>query len=100
MHKEVETLRFEAANTPECEKARRKRDRKAIEALRLKVQQKDVAIKRLQEDYDFREEQLKPWLRDKVKEHEDVGLNEPLPKLIEKLKHYEAPPTVDDEQGQ
>ena len=41
---------------------------------------------------------MKPWLRDKVKEHEDVGFNEPLPKLIEKLQHYEAPPTVDDEQ--
>ena len=40
---------------------------------------------------------MKPWLRDKVKEHEDVGFNEPLPKLIEKLKHYEAPPTMDDE---
>ena len=40
---------------------------------------------------------MKPWLRDKVKEHEDVGFNEPLPKLIEKLQHYEAPPTVNDE---
>ena len=57
-----------------------------------------MVIKRLKEDYDFREEQLKPWLRDKVMEHEEVGFNEPLPKLIEKLQHYEAPPTVDDEQ--
>ena len=57
-----------------------------------------MVIKRLQEDYAFREEQLKPWLRDKVMEHEEVGFNEPLPKLIEKLQHYEAPPTVDDEQ--
>ena len=40
---------------------------------------------------------MKPWLRDKVKEHEDVGFNEPLPKLIEKLQNYEAPPTVNDE---
>ena len=41
---------------------------------------------------------MKPWLRDKVKEHEDVGFNEPLPKLIEKLQHYEAPPTMGDVQ--
>ena len=57
-----------------------------------------MAIRRLQEDYDFREEQLKPWLRDKVMEHEHVGFTELLPKLIEKQQHYEAPPTVDDEQ--
>ena len=40
---------------------------------------------------------MKPWLRDKVKEHEDVGFNEPLPQLIVKLQHYETPPTVNDE---
>ena len=57
-----------------------------------------MAIKRLQDDYAFWEEQLKPWLRDKVMEHEDVGFNEPLPKLIKKLQHYESPPTVNDEQ--
>ena len=56
-----------------------------------------MAIKSLEEKYDFRKEQLKPWLRDKVMEHEHVGFDEPLPKLIEKLQHYEAPPTVNDE---
>ena len=58
-----------------------------------------MAIKRLQEDYAFREGQLRPWLRDKVMEHEPVGLTEPMPKLIEKLQHYEPPSTKGDVQG-
>ena len=59
-----------------------------------------MAIKELEEKYDFREEQLKPWLRDKVKEHEDVGFTEPLPKLIEKLQHYEPlPSTMHEKDG-
>ena len=56
-----------------------------------------MAIKSLEEKYDFREEQLQPWLRDKVKEHEDVGFLEQMPKLIEKLQHYEPLPSTPHE---
>ena len=35
LHREMETLRFEAENTPERQQARRKRDQKAIRALKL-----------------------------------------------------------------
>ena len=97
LHREMEELRFNTANTPEHQKARRKRDQKTIEKLKLQVSQKDMAIKSLEEKYDFREEQLKPWLRDKVKEHEDVGFTEPLPKLIQKLQHYEPLPSTPHE---
>ena len=35
LHREMEELRFEAENTPERQRARRKRDQKAIRALKL-----------------------------------------------------------------
>ena len=35
LHREMEELRFEAENTPEHQRARRKRDQKAIKALKL-----------------------------------------------------------------
>ena len=35
LHREIEELRFETENTPERQKARRKRDQKTIEKLKL-----------------------------------------------------------------
>ena len=46
----------------------------------------------MKDKYDFREEQLRPYLYNEVKEHESVSYEEPIPKLIEKLKRNVSPP--------
>ena len=97
MHEEVQRLKYENDNFAAREQGRRKRDEKTITKLRQQVQQSDMAMKSLQEKYDIREEQLHHYLYVKVNEHESVGFDEPLPKLIEKLQHYEPLPTKGDE---
>lgn len=51
------------------------------------------------EKFDFREEQLRPWLYNEVKEHLPVDYNEPLPTLIKKFQQHVELPAAEVDQA-
>ena len=62
-----------------------------IESLEHTVRVKDQIIDDQLKDSAHREEQLRPYLYNEIKEHEEIAYNEPLPKMIKKFLHHAAP---------